>query len=224
MKEAVKTEVKRNKVVWIDDDPIYLSITKSKIEETQKPFVEMGIHPIEFIFFQDIEEAMGYLEEDAQKDEHEVCLIILDQNMSEITGIDMSKKIHTNPKIPNYRFAICTGEVDRQAMAQSLRMGSLMFLYKEENHESLYIHIVHMIQHVNRHEEMSTSWKRKSSLNIASGIIAKQVGITTQDAKDLINRKFHTHPEVDSIRDFCDFIIDNHNQSVRINEILEIGC
>lgn len=221
MKDGAKADIGKNRVVWIDDDPIFINITQSKMEETQQNFIDMGIQPIEFVFFQDIDEAMAYLEEDGQKDDPEVGLIILDQNMSDITGIDMSKKIHTNPKIPNYRFAICTGEVDRKAMLQSLRMGSMMFLYKEEHHESLYIHIVHMIHHVNRHDEMNSSWKRKSSLNIASGIIANQMNITTQEAKDLINRKYHNHPESNtSIKDFCKLIIDGHNQAVSIKRTL----
>ena len=211
--------VKRNTVLWVDDDILFLSHLNLMLEKTKDSLAMESVEGIDFIFVKDSQSAIERLKEDASCEEPKIGLIILDQNMPDMSGINLARSIRSHPDLNHYRFAMCSADANSGHYEKSINEGSMMFLTKGMGEEAMLITILHLIQYVNHHENIIHKSRRKIRRSIAAGLIAAHENKKVEVVMSSLNDRVQKHHSDMSLEQFTESYIEHHDGFVdSINE------
>lgn len=211
--------MKANKVIWVDDDPIFLEYIGDSLHLVQDQCIDNNLivdnNKLTFIFCSNVSDALMLLQHDQSMPEPQIGLMVFDQHMPDLKGLDLAKKIKKLSGLSLYRFAMCSSENDISIMAEALRLGAVQYIPKQLSAEQIYFTLQYQISQVNHISNMSDVSRRRIRRGMAAGIIALHQSENVNDIYKSMNtyaqRQGHT---IDS---FTEQVINLHN-SVALSE------
>lgn len=206
--------MKLNKVVWIDDDPMFLDYISESLNLVQMEMFDKELISREMllnlIYFSNVDDALIAIEKDQQLSSPEISLLVFDQHMPDIKGLDLAKKIKHMQEFSHYRFAMCSSEDDITVLAEALRLGAVEYIPKQLAVEQIYFTLQYQVQQINHIQKMADIARKRIRRALAAGIIASKTSSTADEVLKNMNDLAQRRGE--SIDTYADRIVYTHNQ------------
>lgn len=221
--------LRKDTFIWIDDDHIFLDYISERLKYIQNKALNDGLigpeNKLTWICLNDIEAALAHLKDAAQSPHHRIGLVVLDQNMPEINGLDVAKRIKEDSDLHLYRFAMCSSDDSLELMLQSLKFGSMQFISKSNSIEHIYATLQHLMQHINQFQKAISVSRKRIRRGIASGILANNHNVNADLAFKQMNLLSQSSKAKLQLDDFCEMVIDTHNRRSELDLLLnELGA
>lgn len=214
--------MKLNKVLWVDDDPMFLDYISESLNLVQTELFDKELISrdmlLNLIFFSNVDDALIGLEKDQQLSSPEISLLVFDQHMPDIKGLDLAKKIKHMQEFSHYRFAMCSSEDDIIVLAEALSLGAVEYIPKQLAVEQIYFTLQYQVQQINHIQRVVDNSRKRIRRALAAGIIASKTSSTADEVLKNMNDLAQRRGE--SIDTYADRVVSAHNQLASVTSDL----